>query len=223
LAASLARSLSDLNNGIDCPIVCEVLDPHTQKTIANSKGLSLTSDFCQTNKLVAQVLAMVSEERTVNLLFDELLGTRGCSIAVVPSSRYAYVGELVNFHMLAKRAAIYGELLFGYQVRNSIEKTVLNPRCKEQLCTWDDYDLAILKDGAKAPRSSRISVADAAVNRLASIEKKRNESGNSGLPGSEFANFAVLCRQMSGRERQVLWEALTALRGSVVRGLKQSM
>merc|ERR1712050_743636 len=98
-----------------CPIMCEVLDPHTQKTIANSRSLSLTSDFCQTNKLIAQVLAMVAEERTVNLLFTELLGNLGCNVAVVPSSRYARRHEPISFRALAKRAASFGELLIGYQ------------------------------------------------------------------------------------------------------------
>ena len=66
------------------------------------------SDFCQTNELVAQVLAMVAEEPAVQLLFDELLGSRGCQLAVVPSSRYAKESEQVSFFVL-ERATTFQE------------------------------------------------------------------------------------------------------------------
>jgi len=151
----MLRTLTDLNPAERCPIVCEVLDPHTQKTIAGNKHLSLTSDFCQTNKLVAQVLSMIAEERVVNLIFDELLGQSGCNIAVVPSSRYVNEGEMVSFMILAKRAARYDELLIGYQKRESIEKTLLNPAQKHKLCRWHNYDFAILRGEMKVTQASQ--------------------------------------------------------------------
>merc|ERR1719221_2395361 len=109
----LKRTITDLSHGDRCPIICEVLDPHTQKTISNNRHLSLTSDFCQSNKLIAQVLAMIAEERTVNLLFDELLGSVGCNIAVIPSSHYAWDDESLSFQMLAKRAARRNQVIIG--------------------------------------------------------------------------------------------------------------
>lgn len=150
----LHRTITDLSAGQKsrCPIICEVLDPHTQKTISNNRHLSLTSDFCQTNKLIAQVLAMVAEDRTVSLLFDELLGHAGCAMAVVPSSRYTYEGEALSFWTLSKRAAQMGECLVGYQMRNSIDKTVLNPPNKNEAYTWDRYDLAVLRGETAVPR-----------------------------------------------------------------------
>jgi len=56
------------------PLICEILDSRTQKTIAGNSAVSLASDFCQTNRLVAQILGMVSENRNVKALLDELLG-----------------------------------------------------------------------------------------------------------------------------------------------------
>merc|ERR1719203_1394490 len=100
-------------NFAKCPTICEILDPHTQKTITGNQQLSLASDFCQTNKLIAQVLAMVAEEPAVKLLFDELLGSKGCQIAVVQSTRYATENEKVSFSVLAKRAATFNEILIG--------------------------------------------------------------------------------------------------------------
>merc|ERR1740117_1980418 len=77
----------------ECPIICEILDPRTQKTIAGNKYVSLSSDFCQTNKLVAQIVAMISEERSVKTVLDELLGVSGCTFAVFPATRYAQEKE----------------------------------------------------------------------------------------------------------------------------------
>lgn len=127
-----------------CPIICEVLDPQTQKTIAGNRHLSLTSDFCQTNKLVAQVLAMVSEERIVALILDELLGGSGCHVAVVPSSRYTSPGETISFLGVQKRAVSFGEFVVGYQEKQSIEQTMLNPPAKNRAQQWMNYDFAIL-------------------------------------------------------------------------------
>eukprot|EP00931_Biecheleriopsis_adriatica_P114953 TRINITY_DN90819_c0_g1_i1.p1 TRINITY_DN90819_c0_g1~~TRINITY_DN90819_c0_g1_i1.p1 ORF type:complete len:868 (+),score=127.80 TRINITY_DN90819_c0_g1_i1:59-2662(+) len=151
-----------------CPIICEILDPHTQTIIATNAQLGLTSDFCQSNKLTAQVLAMVAEERTVNDLINELLGNHGCEIAVVPSSRYAHPDELTSFMVLQKRASRqFQELIIGYQQKDSVEKTVLNPYNKWKPCRWESHDLAILR-GKEQERARRLShKAKAEVNKPA--------------------------------------------------------
>eukprot|EP00930_Biecheleria_cincta_P001560 TRINITY_DN102696_c0_g1_i1.p1 TRINITY_DN102696_c0_g1~~TRINITY_DN102696_c0_g1_i1.p1 ORF type:complete len:931 (-),score=142.35 TRINITY_DN102696_c0_g1_i1:187-2604(-) len=137
-----------------CPMICEILDPHTQNIISSNDQLGLTSDFCQSNKLTAQVLAMVAEERTVNQLINELLGNSGCEIAVVCSSRYAHPDEVISFMTLSRRASLFfDELVVGYQMKESIEKTVLNPAEKWRGCRWDNHDLAILRRTAKARAS----------------------------------------------------------------------
>jgi len=126
------------------PIICEVLDSRTQRTISGHKNLSLSSDFVQSNKLVAQIMAMVAESRSVKVILDELLGIDGSSLLVVPPSWYCVRGEEVSFFILAKRATMHGAILIGYQVRGSTEKTVLNPPNKDQPQNWDDMDLAVI-------------------------------------------------------------------------------
>lgn len=145
--AALARSLTKMRSEQmqACPIVCEVLDPRTQKTIVGNKHVSLASDFCQTNKLIAQVVAMIAEERSVKLLLDELLGVQGCNINVVPASKYVRVGETASFYALSKRALMYDEVAIGYQLRHSISKTELNPPNKSKIMLWDHFDVAILQ------------------------------------------------------------------------------
>jgi len=130
--------------GTPCPIICEILDSRTQKTIAGHRNLSLSSDFVQSNKLVAQILAMVAEQRKVKLILDELLGVGGVSLLVVPPQLYACPGEVVSFFTLAKRASRMDAILIGYQKRGCIEKTVLNPARKHEPQVWDSFDLAII-------------------------------------------------------------------------------
>jgi len=143
--ARFSRNLTHLKEQ-HCPMICEILDPHTQKTIAESDHLSLASDFCQSNRLIAQVVTMIAEERTVKVLLQELLGSQGVCIHVVPPTRYARSGERLSFWALAKRALnCFNETVIGYQLRNSATGTVLNPVNKNIPYVWDKCDFAILQ------------------------------------------------------------------------------
>jgi len=128
------------------PVVCEILDPRTQRIITGNKQVALASDFCQTNKLVAQIMSMIAEERSVKKLLEELWGVHGASIDVVPVGRYIRPGESVSFWQLSKRAMIhFREIIIGYQVRHSPEATVLNPKDKNKPMGWKGCDIAIIR------------------------------------------------------------------------------
>lgn len=127
-------------------VVCEILDPRTQRIITGNKQVALASDFCQTNKIVAQIASMIAEERGVKALLEELWGVSGASIDVVPSERYSRPGEVTSFWVLAKRAIMnFDEIVIGYQERHSTEKTVLNPPDKNEAMGWTGIDLAIIR------------------------------------------------------------------------------
>merc|ERR1712176_1658906 len=103
----------------------------------------------------------MGEERSVKVLLDELLGSSGSNIAVVPSNRYVEDDEEVSFMGVARRAVYFDEVLIGYQKRRSVERTVLNPPHKTEERTWEGYDFAILQqeqEYQKARTSSRFSV-----------------------------------------------------------------
>lgn len=90
-------------------------------------------------------MTMIAEERAVKHLLDELLGSGGVSICVVPANRYCVQGESLSFMALALRASLFREVLIGFQLRNSTDRTVLNPEGKFERYVWDAYDLAILQ------------------------------------------------------------------------------
>jgi hypothetical protein len=89
-----------------CPTICEILDPRTQNTIRSNRSVAAASDFIQSNKFVAQILAMVCEDRGVRALLGELLGADGVSFSVRPSAKYAAPHEELSFFELQLRAQV---------------------------------------------------------------------------------------------------------------------
>lgn len=174
---STSSSNLALQEAESCPIVCEILDCRTVKTITENKHVSLASEFCQTNKLIAQLMAMVAENRSVKQLLDELLGATGCKISVRPSSRYVRPGEEVSFNVLAKRALHFSELALGYQLRHSLAGTELNPTKKSQPRNgWEAYDIAIL-EGLGQLRQSSVQPGDGFHSDASNVEERMASGG----------------------------------------------
>ena len=124
----------------------EILDANTQNILRTNLVVATSSDFCMSNKFVAQILAMVAESRAVKGLLDELLGAGGASLHVRATAwLVAAPGERVAFAALQARAAEYDEVLVGYQERGcSMGETTLNPSDKTTPRVWDDFDFVIL-------------------------------------------------------------------------------
>jgi hypothetical protein len=70
--------------------IAEILDARTQKTIAINRAIALSSDYIFSNQLVSRMMAMVSENRHVNAILNDLLGDSGNMFDVLPSSRCVY-------------------------------------------------------------------------------------------------------------------------------------
>ena len=72
-------------------------------------------EFVQTNEMVSRILAMVSEDGSVNVILAELLGGKGSSFELKTASAYAQPWEEMSFMQLSKRVQDQGDLLVGYQ------------------------------------------------------------------------------------------------------------
>merc|ERR1711920_38775 len=129
------------------PVVCEVLDARTQKTIENNSKVQKSSEFCQTNKLIGQIMAMISENRSVKVLLDEMLGNDGCKVAVFPAQHLVGWNETVSFWTIAKRASRFDMVIIGYQQRFTVSPFELNPANKDEPMQWELYDLAAIVPG----------------------------------------------------------------------------
>ena len=143
-----------------CPMICEILDPRTQATIEQNTSVMGSSDFCQSNRLCAQVLAMISENRGVMHLLDELLSPDGTSFYVHSARDYVTRGETLSFYDLSKRCAVHGhEILLGYQDTETLE-TFINPRDKAAVKAWDAVDLVLLRGDSRLQGQDRTMVSE---------------------------------------------------------------
>merc|ERR1712072_510385 len=125
------------------------------------------ADWMQTNKMVSQIISMISEDRDVKAILDELLGPDGVSLNMVPSRAYILAGDSAPFSALATRVLLKGGVLCGYQLANKIKRegydTVINPRDKTTPQTWDGYLMIVLKGRTlykKPPPDEKLNFVD---------------------------------------------------------------
>ncbi|ETW06358.1 hypothetical protein H310_02638 [Aphanomyces invadans] len=69
------------------PCIAEVMDTRTQKTIRQNTFIEAAAEWVNSNDLVSRMLAMVSENRFVNAILDNILGDYGSTFDVLPASR----------------------------------------------------------------------------------------------------------------------------------------
>ena len=136
-----------------CPVIVEVLDTTTQMSIQSSPTLLRLSDYLQSNLMISRVMAMVSEDRAVNSILDELLGVGGAGLELKPSELYVNPGEHISFMQLCKRAQGANEILWGYQVTPGTKEgnTYMNPRDKIEKKSWEDHFLITMAGPPKFP------------------------------------------------------------------------
>ena len=124
-----------------CQIISEILDSRTSKLIADAQ----ISDYVLSNDLVANALAMIAEDRTVNKLLKILMESEGSEFYIRRAADLVDIGRKQSFFdvMRAARLAFRGpEIAFGY-VRAG-EEPVLNPPRKRELKRWLKTDSFIV-------------------------------------------------------------------------------
>jgi hypothetical protein len=117
------------------PCITEILDSRTQQTISTGSTVFAGSDFVQSNEMISQMLAMISEDPGVKSILSELLGSKGSDISLETPAQYCLPTENLTFMQLAKRCQMKHHILCGYA--NAAEGTVVNPREKSTPRRWD--------------------------------------------------------------------------------------
>ncbi|CAI5953646.1 unnamed protein product [Closterium sp. NIES-65] len=74
-------------------VISEILDSRTRSLVAVSK----ISDYVLSNELVSMALAMVSEDREINRVLEELFSEEGNDMYIRPAELYLYEGEDLSF------------------------------------------------------------------------------------------------------------------------------
>ena len=134
----------------DLPVVVEILDPRTQRTVNASFGMLTVSDFIQSNDLLSKILAMVSEDVHVKRILDNLLGESGTQFVLLPASQVVSPDSLVSFlELSAHCATMRSSTLCGYIAAGAggsaaLEVCHINPPHKSIRCSWEGRALILI-------------------------------------------------------------------------------
>lgn len=89
-----------------CEIVSEILDIRTRNLFAETQ----CCDYVLSNELMSKTLAMVSEDRLVNLVLKELFSAGNNDIFIRKAADYVFSGEELSFFEVQTRCRHRGEV-----------------------------------------------------------------------------------------------------------------
>ncbi|XP_058753410.1 ion channel CASTOR-like [Vicia villosa] len=120
-------------------IISEILDPRTKNLLSMSK----ISDYVLSNELVSMALAMVSEDRQINDVLEELFAEQGNEMHIRQADLYLHEGEKLSFYEIMLRARQRREIVIGYRLANA-ERAVINPPAKSDRRKWSLKDVFVV-------------------------------------------------------------------------------
>jgi len=93
-------------------LVSEMLDVHNMELAKASKD----SDFIISDKLISLMLSMLSENKELKAVFDDLFNAEGSEIYLKPSGLYVQPNVEVNFYTIVESAKRFGHIAIGYRL-----------------------------------------------------------------------------------------------------------
>eukprot|EP01094_Clydonella_sp_ATCC50884_P023927 TRINITY_DN5872_c0_g1_i1.p1 TRINITY_DN5872_c0_g1~~TRINITY_DN5872_c0_g1_i1.p1 ORF type:complete len:673 (-),score=221.59 TRINITY_DN5872_c0_g1_i1:313-2331(-) len=120
-----------------CTVISEITDPRTKQLIAVAR----ISDYVVSNELVSMALAMISENREISTVLQELWTADGSEVFVRSARFYLAPGESLSFYQLARRVSTRQEVLLGYRRNGStLGEVIINPDNKGEQIVWGEHD-----------------------------------------------------------------------------------
>ncbi len=127
--------------GLSFNITSEMKNPTNQKLARVAK----VNDFVVGNYIVNMMMAQISENRDLAVVFRELLSADGNEIYIKPISEYINTEKTVNFYDIVEIANNRGEVAVGYK-RSSKDgfEIVVNPDKTERISFADGDAIIVL-------------------------------------------------------------------------------
>ncbi len=110
-------------------IVSEMRDNHN-RTLAE---VTHVDDFIVSDNLASLIMAQISENAELNVIFADLFNKGGADVYMKPIHDYIKLDQPVNFYTMVEAAGLRGEVAFGYRLAkfaNDLERNygvVTNP------------------------------------------------------------------------------------------------
>jgi Trk K+ transport system NAD-binding subunit len=127
-------------------IVSEILDIKNKELIENAS----VNDFIISYKLISMVLAQISEQKQMSLVYDVLFSEEGSEIYVKPASKYFdNLPVKVNFYQIMDAVLKRDEVAFGYKLskydglKNKNYGVVINPE-KDKVIELAKEDMIVV-------------------------------------------------------------------------------
>jgi voltage-gated potassium channel Kch len=126
-------------------IVSEMLDVRNR----HLADVTRADDFIVSDQLVGLVLAQVSENRSLNALFEQLFTPEGSEVYLKAAGDYVRLGQAVNFYTVVESARRRCQVAIGYRLHRNAHDAiqsygvVVNPG-KADLLTFEGGDKIIV-------------------------------------------------------------------------------
>ncbi len=99
-------------NSLNFSITSEMLDVNNRELARVAK----VDDFIVSGKLVSLLLAQISENELLNLIFEELLSEYGSEIYIKDIEEFISISQPVNFYTVLEAASHKNDLAIGYKI-----------------------------------------------------------------------------------------------------------
>lgn len=111
------------------PIITEMLDTHNQDLASVAKP----DDFVISERIISLIMAQVTENKTLNQVFQNLLSPEGSEIYLKSINNYVMIEQPLSFYTVVESARRQNQSVIGYRIKaNANNKAknygiVLNP------------------------------------------------------------------------------------------------
>ena len=115
------RDIAEKKNQ-DFSIVSEMLDIRNR----NLAEVSQADDFIVSDKLISLMMAQVSENKSLNSVFQDIFDPEGSEIYLRPIGSYVEPGKAVNFYTVIESARKKNETAIGYRLNADARNAALS-------------------------------------------------------------------------------------------------
>ncbi|MCX6055918.1 MAG: potassium transporter TrkA [Chloroflexi bacterium] len=135
-------------NQFSFSIVSEMLDIRNR----NLAEVAHADDFIVSDKLIGLMMSQVSENKSLNSVFQNIFDPEGSEIYLKPVVDYVKTGEAVNFYTVIEAAGIRNETAIGYRLSADSRSAAqmygvhLNPDKSARVCFRDLDKIIVLSE-----------------------------------------------------------------------------
>jgi Trk K+ transport system NAD-binding subunit len=127
------------SNPRELNIVTEMLNDKNRELAESSNA----DDFIISDKLVSNMITMVSENTEMSHVLQAVLASEGAQVRLHPASWYVKTGVEVDFYTITEAATRRGDSAIGYRLAKDGQEIYLNPN-RDELVSFGEQDRIVV-------------------------------------------------------------------------------